>query len=103
MPSIEQFLYPLDIMDAAAESSLSPDFLVLMMLPALLHFSTIGRFSATMLKLLEQRLSVYMKLSALQDHANRNTDGFLPASKENSSVDFPGAIKAGEFIVENPR
>jgi hypothetical protein len=68
MPSMEEFLRPLEIMDAAANSPLGPDFLVMLMPPALLHRSTIGRFLTSIFKLLEQRLSVHMKLSPLQDH-----------------------------------
>ena len=68
MPSMDEFLRPLDVMDAAANSPLSPDFLVMLMPPALLHHSTIGRFSRSIFKLLEQRLSVHINLSPLQDH-----------------------------------
>jgi hypothetical protein len=67
MPSREEFLRPLDIMDAAANSPLEPDFLIMLMPPALLHRSTIGRFSMSIVKLLEQRFSVHVKLSPLQD------------------------------------
>lgn len=68
MPSIDEFLRPLDIMDAAVHSPLHPDFLVMLMPPALLHCSAIGRFSTSIIKLLEQRLSVHIRLSSLQDH-----------------------------------
>ena len=68
MPSMDEFLRPLDVMDAAANSPLSPDFLVMLMPPALLHYSTIGRFSRSIFKLLEQRLSVHINISQLQDH-----------------------------------
>jgi hypothetical protein len=68
MPSMDEFLRPLDVMDAATNSPLGPDFLVMLMPPALLHRSTIGRFSTSIFKLLEQRLSVHIRLSSLQDH-----------------------------------
>jgi hypothetical protein len=68
MPSMDEFLRPLNVMDAAANSLLGPDFLVMLMPPALLHRSTIGRFSTSIFKLLEQRLSVHVRISSLQDH-----------------------------------
>lgn len=68
MPSVEDFLAPLDISDAATESPLDPDFLVMMMPPALLQASAKGKFSKSVLKLLERRLSVHVKLCPLQSH-----------------------------------
>lgn len=68
MSLMEEFLRSLAIMEASAKSPLGPDFLVMPMPPALLHRSTIGRFSTSIFKLLEQRLSVHIKLSPLQDH-----------------------------------
>ncbi|KIX03818.1 uncharacterized protein Z518_07371 [Rhinocladiella mackenziei CBS 650.93] len=69
MVSRKQFLEPLDIVDAAAKSSIRPNFLVALMPPALLHSSTIGRFSTTILKLLGQRWSVHIRLCPMHDHA----------------------------------
>jgi hypothetical protein len=71
MRSMEEFLRPLAIMEASAKSPLGPDFLVMLMPPALLHRSTIGIFSTSIFKLLEQGLSVHIKLSPLQDHGIR--------------------------------
>ena len=68
MPSIDEFLTPFDIVDAASNSPLSPDFLVMLMPPALLHHSTIGRFTKSIFKLLERRFSVHIRLYSLQDH-----------------------------------
>jgi hypothetical protein len=38
-----------------------------------------------------------------QNDARGNAQGFLSAPKENATVDFPGAVEAGEFVIENPR
>lgn len=57
MPTLEEFLRPLNIMHAAASSALYQDFLAMLMPPALLPQSAIGEFSASILKLLEQRFS----------------------------------------------
>ncbi|KAI9796210.1 MAG: hypothetical protein M1833_006461 [Piccolia ochrophora] len=77
MPCTEEFLKPLDIMDAAAKSRLGPDFLVMLMPPALLHHSASGRFSSSIFKLLEHRLSVHIKYSPFKDHAIPQEQGKL--------------------------
>jgi hypothetical protein len=56
---------------------LKPDFLVLLNSPAILHRSTISRLSESIFKLLEQRLSVHLKLSPLQDYGIRQSRSIL--------------------------
>jgi hypothetical protein len=118
MPSMEKFLGPLNIIDAAVKSPLSPDFLVLLMPPALLHCSTIGRFSTSVIKFLEQRLSVHIKLSPLQDHgipqersvlvvvaspscASLPWDSDWPVTSQEPSITIKDLI--GDLAFENPR
>ena len=86
--------------------------------PALLHFSPIGRISATLLRLLEQRLSVHMKLSPLRDQGlpQKRSVLIVVASPSCASLpwnfDWPIAspqpsIKIndiiGDLAFENPR
>ena len=68
MPSVGEFLLPLDIAVAAAKSRLSPHFVVLITHSAILHQSTIERFSAAVFELLERNYSVHLKLTTLQQH-----------------------------------
>ncbi len=68
MPSIEQFVSQLDLLDAAFKSPGKPDFLVMLCSPAMLHQSVVPRLIVAILNLLEHRLSVHMKLCHLQDH-----------------------------------
>lgn len=70
MPSAEEFLKPWEIVVAAAKSSIGPDFTVALLSPTLLHPSIGHKFSTCILKLLEQRLSVHIKLSPQCDHAS---------------------------------
>jgi hypothetical protein len=109
MPSMKRFLKPLDIMDAATRSPLNPDFLVLMMPPALLHHSTIGRLSSSIINLLQQRFSVHIKLCSLQEHgiplehttllliASPQCD-LLPWSMDWPTVDTPPSVKILDVI-----
>jgi hypothetical protein len=115
---MDEFLRPLDLMDAAANSPLDPDFLVMLMPPALLHRSTISRFSTSIFKLLEQRLSVHIRLSSLQDHGIPQERSTLivvaspfcaslpwhfdwPVTRPRPSVKVKDLI--GDLAFENPR
>lgn len=67
MPSMEQFVAPLDLLNAAADASEKPDFLVMLGSPALLDASVVAWLLGTMLNLLEHRLSLHVKLCRLQE------------------------------------
>ncbi|OAP54876.1 hypothetical protein AYL99_10576 [Fonsecaea erecta] len=66
MPSTEQFVSTLDLVNIAVESPGKPDFLVMLSSPAVLHGSVVSRFLATIINLLEHRRSVHMRLCHLQ-------------------------------------
>lgn len=66
MPSLKDFLHPLEILDESFEG-LKADFAILLMPSAILHPEAIDRLSKTILVLLEKRLSVHLRLTALQD------------------------------------
>jgi len=68
MPSLEQFLLPIDLLDAVSQSALKPDFVIATVSPAMLHPLAIPRFAKAILSLLEARLSVQLKLCKFQDH-----------------------------------
>ena len=68
MPSLEQFLLPIDLLDAVSQSALKPDFVIATVSPAMLHPLAIARFAKAILSLLEARLSVHLKLCKFQDH-----------------------------------
>ena len=68
MPSVEQFLHPLRVMNSAADSALRPDFVVAFMPAAVLHPQALRGLFTNIRKLLEKRFSVHLKLSTLQNH-----------------------------------
>ena len=39
----------------------------------------------------------------LERQANGHAQGFLPAAEEDAAVDFPGPIKRGELVIQQPR
>ena len=39
----------------------------------------------------------------LQRDADGGAQGFLAAAEKNAAVDFAGAVKRGEFVVQQPR
>lgn len=67
LPSLENFLETLDKVEAAAASTLKPSFTVMLASPAMIHPKAVGRLNTTILQLLEQRLSVHIKICSLQD------------------------------------
>lgn len=68
MPSIEQFVSQLDLLDAAISTAGKPDFVVTLCSPAMLHLSVVPRLLAAILNQLEHRLSVHVKLCRLQEY-----------------------------------
>jgi hypothetical protein len=68
LPSVDEFLQPLDLAAAITKSKLSPQFLVLTIHSTILHQKTIKRFSATIFQLLESNYSVHLRLTTLQEH-----------------------------------
>ncbi|EXJ59497.1 uncharacterized protein A1O5_12122 [Cladophialophora psammophila CBS 110553] len=67
MPTLRQFLKPLDAIDEAVVS-LKPDFVVMLLPPAVRHPSAIARFSKTLLGLLQMRFSVHLTLLRLKNY-----------------------------------
>jgi hypothetical protein len=68
MPSMEQFVSQLDVLDAAINTPGKPDFSVMLCSPAMLHLSVLPRLLVAILNLLEHRLSVHVKLCRIQEH-----------------------------------
>ena len=68
MPSLEQFVSQLDLLDAAINAPGKPDFLVMLCSPAMLHLSAVPQLLVAILSLLEHRLSVHVKVCNLQEH-----------------------------------
>ena len=42
-------------------------------------------------------------ISLAQRKAHRNTEGFLPSTEKNPSMNFAGAVKVGELVVQRSR
>ncbi|KAK1770181.1 hypothetical protein QBC33DRAFT_313551 [Phialemonium atrogriseum] len=126
MPSVDLFLSPLGIMDSATSSHFKPDFTALQISPAVLHSSTIRRFSESILRLLEQGQTVRISLQSLQAHGIPQDRSILvvvgspfPGSAHVSTKrhdppaiatgatrsQSPGKIEAfiGDLAFENPR
>ena len=117
MPSLKQFLRPCDIMDRAISSALAPHFLVSFMPPALLYHSALGRFASTVIRLMEQRLSVHIKLSRIRDYGIPQERSSLvvvaaPSYASPWHVSFPATNRAQvvkikdlieDLAFENPR
>ncbi|KAJ9618784.1 hypothetical protein H2204_012916 [Knufia peltigerae] len=66
LPTIEEFLKPLTDIRGVAHA-LEPDFYVMLLSPAVLHRNAVSTFSATILELLEKRMSVHLRLFSLKD------------------------------------
>lgn len=77
MPPLAEFFSPLDVVDATLESRLAPHFLVVTQSPAVLHHDSKGRFSSTILKLLQRNYSVHLKLTDLREHGLPQDRGLL--------------------------
>ncbi len=67
MPTLQQFLHGLDVIDMAAAGK-GTDFVVMFMPPALLHESAVSRFSETISRLLKMRFSVHLKIIHVGDY-----------------------------------
>ena len=76
IPSIEDFQYPLATTEAAI-SALTLDFLVMLMPPAILHSSSVCRFASTIIRILEKRMSVHIKLIPLTEYGLPQHRGIL--------------------------
>lgn len=126
MPSVELFLSPLGIMDSATSSHFRPDFTALQMCPAVLHSSTIRRFSESILRLLEQGQTVRISLQSLQAHGIPQHRSILvivgsrfpglahvSTKRHDPPAIAPGAVRSqsprkikafiGDLASENPR
>lgn len=68
MPSEQEFLTPLDLLDMASRSFFQPDFLVLTMPASVLHQSTIGRLSIAIERLRDLRNLVQVSLQPLSNY-----------------------------------
>jgi hypothetical protein len=42
-------------------------------------------------------------ISFIEVNADGGAQGFLTATEENAAVDFAGAVKRGEFVIQQPR
>ena len=67
MPSAEQFLEPLRHVDQVVDA-LQPDFLMLLLPPAVLHPSVLDDFRFRIFDLLERRMSVHLNLQSAKDY-----------------------------------
>ncbi|OCT50090.1 hypothetical protein CLCR_06541 [Cladophialophora carrionii] len=67
MPRLDQFLHDLEVIDTA-DAEEGPNFLVMLMSPALLHSSAMSRFSETILRLMKLRYSVHMKIVQVRQY-----------------------------------
>ncbi|OAL28960.1 hypothetical protein AYO22_02396 [Fonsecaea multimorphosa] len=67
MPTLRQFLKPLDAVDKAVEV-LKPDFVVMLLPPAFQHPSAMPRHSSTLFRLVEMGFSVHSTLIALTEY-----------------------------------
>ncbi|OAL39774.1 hypothetical protein AYO20_00686 [Fonsecaea nubica] len=67
MPTLRQFLKPLDGVDKAVEV-LKPDFVVMLLPLAVCHPSAVARFARTRLRLLERGFAVHSMLISLRDY-----------------------------------
>jgi hypothetical protein len=118
LPSMDEFLQPLDLAAAIAKSKLSPQFLVLMTHSAVLHDKVIDRFSATIFQLLESNYSVHLRLTTLHEHALPQEKSILVMVAAPSSASLPWqqnwsppdpqlSLKLNDFIgdiaFDNPR
>ncbi|KAF2665609.1 hypothetical protein BT63DRAFT_69784 [Microthyrium microscopicum] len=68
LPSVERFCRPLEKIESVLATSLGPDFIVLLISPAVLRSKAADKFAATLLRLLDLRYSVHMRLAHLPDH-----------------------------------
>jgi hypothetical protein len=75
MPSVDEFLQPLELATAATKLAPKPHFAVFITHSAMLHQKTIGRFSAAVFQLLERNYAVHLSLTTLQHHG-------LPQAKD---------------------
>ena len=62
MATLEEFLRPLTVLSSAVDSLLDMDFFVALLSPASLHPSAVHKLRALILQLLNQRMTVHMKL-----------------------------------------
>lgn len=67
MPTVQHFTQVLDIVDQSFEA-LHPNFVAMLMPPALLHPLALGKCVSTILGLLGKRMSVHLKLTPLSDY-----------------------------------
>ncbi|EXJ62059.1 hypothetical protein A1O7_02492 [Cladophialophora yegresii CBS 114405] len=110
MPSLDQFLRDLQVVDKAAAEE-GPNFLVMFMSPALLHPSASSRFSETVLGLLKMRYSVHMKIVQVQQYGLPQQRSILiivassicaplPWKDERYTVQPRNAVGLGELLAD---
>ncbi|KAH8881902.1 hypothetical protein GQ53DRAFT_466138 [Thozetella sp. PMI_491] len=68
MPSIDQFLAPIETLDSVIKSSIKPDFTALVMPATILHESTISRLSKSIQAMVKLGLVVHTTLHYLPDY-----------------------------------
>lgn len=92
LPSIGDFLRTLEQVEAAAGSILKPNFTVMLASPAMLHTKAISRLNATILRLLELRLSVHIKICSLQGQGLPFQRDVLVLVASSTSSPFPWSL-----------
>ncbi|OQV00919.1 hypothetical protein CLAIMM_06354 [Cladophialophora immunda] len=117
MPTLHEFLKPLDAVDKAVEA-LNPDFVVMLLPPAVRHPQASSRFSKTLLKLLEAGFSVHSTLISLRDYGLPQERSILAIIASPFGVPLPWKFEhyvtgaqvpttigslIGDLAFENPR
>ncbi|OAP56275.1 hypothetical protein AYL99_09454 [Fonsecaea erecta] len=117
MPTLHQFLKPLDAVQKAVEV-LRPDFLVMLLPPAVRHPSAMARFSKMLFNFLEMGFSVHSTLIRLSDYGVPQERSILATIASPDGVPMPWKLDdytagrqlpatigslIGDLAFENPR